>query len=105
MAVAKVQRMVLPDGKVSYTVVGSNRLTITEAREYLRFLVEAGASPNTVKSYAYGLAAWWTVLDHTGHKFDDFPTTLFGSYLSYLRAANSPHSTQSSTVYTQSPNR
>ncbi|WP_273491305.1 tyrosine-type recombinase/integrase [Gordonia otitidis] len=97
MAVAKVQRMVLPDGKVSYTVVGSNRLTITEAREYLRFLVEAGASPNTVKSYAYGLAAWWTVLDHTGHKFDDFPTTLFGSYLSYLRTGDLPGTTRIGT--------
>lgn len=91
---ARAQRMILGDGSVSYTVIGNDRLPIAPAREYLRFLVDAGASPNTVKAYSYGLAAWWTVLDHTGHAWDDFPTTLFGKFLSYLRTGDLPGTTR-----------
>ena len=28
-----------------------------------------------VRSYARGLAAWWTVLEHTSRRWDDFPAS------------------------------
>lgn len=87
---ARVQRLTFSDRTHSVTVIGADRLPVRQAREYLRFLTDEGASPNTVKSYAYGLAAWWTVLEHTGHAWDDFPTTLFGEFLRYLRSGDLP---------------
>lgn len=85
-----MQRLTLADRSHSYAVVGADKLPIAPAREYLRFLRERGASPNTVRSYAYGLAAWWTLLEHIGTSWDDFPTSLFGQFLAYLRTGDLP---------------
>jgi hypothetical protein len=74
-------------------VVGADKLPIPQAREDLRFLSDGGASPNTVRAYAYGLAAWWTVLEQTGASWDDFPTSLFGQFLAYLRTGDLPGTT------------
>ncbi len=87
---ARVQRVILPSGPVTYTVVGTDHLPIAPAAQYLTFLRESAASPNTVRSYAMGLAQWFTVLEHTGDAWDDFPTTVFGSYLRYLRTGELP---------------
>lgn len=87
---AQVQRLAFADRSHSYTVVGADRLPVAPAREYLRFLVDSGASPHTVRAYAYGLAAWWTLLEHTNADWDDFPTSLFGQFLRYLRTGDLP---------------
>jgi integrase/recombinase XerD len=92
--VARVQRLSFADRPHTYTVVGADKLPIPQAREYLRFLSDGGASPNTVRAYAYGLAAWWTVLEHTGASWDDFPTSLFGQFLAYLRTGDLPGTTR-----------
>jgi len=88
--VARVQRLCFPDRPDTYTVVGADQLPVAPAREYLRFLTDRGASPNTVRAYAYGLSAWWTVLEHSDTAWDDFPTSLFGQFLSYLRTGDLP---------------
>src|SRR4051812_46643779 len=88
LIVGRVQRVGFADRPHSYTVVGADKLPVAPAREYLRFLGDGGASPNTIRSYAYGLAAWWTLLEHTGASWDDFPTTLFGQFLAYLRTGD-----------------
>lgn len=87
---ARVQRVSFSDQSHTYTVVGHDKLPIPQAHEYLRFLRDGGASPNTVRSYAYGLAAWWTLLEHTGICWNDFPTSLFGQFLAYLRTGDLP---------------
>jgi integrase/recombinase XerD len=87
---ARVQRVSFADRPHTYTVVGSDKLPVAPAREYLRFLADGGASPNTVRAYAYGLAAWWTLLEHAGSPWDDFPTSLFGQFLAYLRTGDLP---------------
>ena len=87
---ARVQRLTFADRSHTYTVVDEDNLPVSQAREYLRFLGDQGASPNTVRAYAYGLAAWWTLLDHTGASWDDFPTSLFGQFLAYLRTGDLP---------------
>ncbi|CQD11269.1 transposase [Mycobacterium europaeum] len=83
--VARSQRVSFGEGPDTYTVVGDDGLPIGPAAEYLRFLRDGGASPHTVRAYAAGIADWFTVLSHTGHVWDDFPTTLFGQYLQFLR--------------------
>jgi integrase len=92
--VARVQRLGFADRPHTYTVVGDDRLPIPQAREYLRFLSDGGASPNTLRAYAYGLAAWWTMLEHTGTSWDNFPTSLFGQFLAYLRTGDLPGTTR-----------
>lgn len=87
---ARVQRVIFPDERVTYTVVGADHLPVSPAAQYLGFLRDGGASPHTVRGYAAGLARWFTVLEHTGHAWDDFPTTLFGQYLQYLRTGVLP---------------
>lgn len=87
---ARVQRLRFANRPAAYTVVGADRLPVAPAREYLKFLSDGGASPNTVRTYAYGLAAWWTLLEHTGCVWDDFPTSLFGQFLAYLRSGDLP---------------
>ena len=63
---AQVQRVRFVDRPPTYTVVGADKLPVAPAREYLTFLRNQGGSPNTLRAYAYGLAAWWTVLEGTG---------------------------------------
>ena len=90
LTMAAVQRMCFADRPPTYTVVGVDKLPVGPAREYLAFLRDQGASPNTVRAYAYGLAAWWTVLEHTSTAWDDFPASLFGTFLTYLRRGDLP---------------
>ncbi|OCW84105.1 transposase [Nocardia farcinica] len=87
---ARAQRVSFADRPDTYTVVGRDELPIDAAQEYLRFVSASGRSPNTVRSYARGLAEWWTVLEHTGDAWDDFPTSRFGDYLMYLRYGELP---------------
>lgn len=87
---ARVQRVIFASEPDTYTVVGVDHLPIAPAAQYLTFLRDSAASPNTVRSYAKGLAEWFTVLEHTGDAWDDFPTTVFGAYLRYLRTGELP---------------
>lgn len=87
---ARVQRLSFVDEPDTYTVVGADGLPIAPAAEYLRFLRDGGASPHTVRAYAAGIAEWFTVLEHTEHSWDDFPTNLFGHFLRYLRTGDLP---------------
>lgn len=87
---AQVQRVHYSDRPGTHVVVGDDGLPIPPAREFLRFLTNGGASPHTVRAYAAGLARWWTLLDHVGSRWDDFPTSLFGQFLTYLRTGDLP---------------
>src|SRR5659263_524929 len=59
----RVQRVVLPGvGKV----LGADHRPVGPAEEYLEFLRVQAVSPNTVKSYARGLALWWKYLTEFG---------------------------------------
>jgi site-specific recombinase XerD len=87
---ARTQRIALTGAPDTYTVLGRDHLPIPAAEEYLQFLRDDGASPNTVKAYAAGLAAWWTVLDHAGIDWREVTTALFGQFLSYLRTGDLP---------------
>lgn len=74
----------------TYTVLDASHLPVAPIRQYLQFLRDDAASPNTIRAYAAGLAAWWTVLEHTGIAWDEFPASLFGAFLTYLRTGDLP---------------
>lgn len=87
---SRTQRVALTDRPDTYTVLGADGLPIRAAEEFLQFLRDDEASPNTVKAYAAGLAAWWTVLEHTGTDWREISTGLFGQFLAYLRTGDLP---------------
>lgn len=87
---ARTQRIALTGSPDTYTVLGSDHLPIPPAEEYLQFLRDDSASPNTVKAYATGLATWWTLLEHTSTDWSDVSTALFGQFLAYLRTGDLP---------------
>lgn len=83
-------RVVLPDGELTYTMVGPDGLPHRVVEEYCAYLRASCASPNTIRAYLPGLAYWWRLLAHTGHEWDDFPTSLFGDFLVLLRTGDMP---------------
>ncbi|OBG81716.1 transposase [Mycobacterium sp. E802] len=87
---ARTQRIALTDQPDTYTVLGADHLPIAAAEEFLQFLRDDTASPNTVKAYAAGLAAWWTLLEHTGTDWREISTAMFGQFLAYLRTGDLP---------------
>lgn len=84
-----IQRITV-DGAASYTVIGTDYLPIPAVDEYLRFLGDDGASPNTARAYATGLAAWFRYLHLTGQPWDGFAPAVFGGFLSWLRTGDLP---------------
>lgn len=87
---ARTQRIAMDGATDTFTVLGPDHLPIAAAEEYLQFLRDDDASPNTVKSYAAGLAQWWTLLEHTGTDWREVTTGLFGQFLAYLRTGDLP---------------
>lgn len=87
---ARTQRIALADQPDTYTVLGADRLPIAAAEEFLQFLRDDTASPNTVKAYAARLAAWWTLLEHTRTDWREISTAMFGQFLAYLRTGDLP---------------
>ena len=62
-SVGKVQMVVLPDGERTWTVLGDDHLPVAPVEEFLEHHRVVGSSPNTVKSYAHGLALSWRYLE------------------------------------------
>ncbi|MFJ8545952.1 hypothetical protein ACIRFH_28875 [Streptomyces sp. NPDC093586] len=54
---ASTQRVVMDEG-VTWTVVGEDYRVAEPVEQYLEYLRSRDCSPNTLKSYARGLALW-----------------------------------------------
>ena len=65
-----MQRLVLPGGERSWTVLGGDHRPVGPAEEFLEYLRVQRVSPNTVKSYARALALWWQFLEMFGVAWD-----------------------------------
>jgi site-specific recombinase XerC len=66
---AQTQKVRMADGQVTWTVVDDAHAVVGPVEEWLEFLrIAARLSPNTIKSYARGLALWWHFLEQTGHR-------------------------------------
>lgn len=86
----RVQRLTLPEGGYTWTVLGRDHRVVAPAEEYLEYLRAQRSSPNTVKSYARGLALWWQFLYAFGLRWDAVKVADFGAFLTWLRTGDEP---------------
>lgn len=75
---ARAQRVVRRQGTTTYTVIGSDFMPIPAVDEYLDFMRLDGASPNTIRAYARGLATWFDYLDRRDLEWTSFTGLDFG---------------------------
>jgi site-specific recombinase XerD len=86
----RVQRLALPGGDLSWTVLGVDFLPVGPAEEFLEYLRVQRLSPNTVKSYARALALWWQYLTVFGLAWDGVTLQDAGGFLAWLRTGDGP---------------
>ena len=84
------QRLLLPGGERTWTVLGRDHVPVGPAEEYLEYLRVQRVSPNTVKSYARALALWWEYLAQFELGWDGVMLEDFGGFLSWLRTGEGP---------------
>ncbi|MEU8362658.1 tyrosine-type recombinase/integrase [Nonomuraea sp. NPDC048882] len=89
----RAQRVVLPGGERTWTVLGRDHLPVPPVEEYLEYLRVQQCSPNTVKSYARALALWWEYLEQYGLAWKTVTLEDFGGFLNWLRTGNGPQVT------------
>ena len=88
-----MQRLNLPEGGHTWTVLGRDHRVVEPAEEYLEYLRAQRSSPNTVKSYARGLALWWQYLYAFDLRWDAVKVADFGAFLTWLRTGDEPRVT------------
>jgi integrase len=86
----RTQRVVLPGGVSTWTVLGPDLGVVGPAEQFLEYVRVQGSSPNTVKSYARALALWWTYLSLFGLAWDVLTLADVGGFLSWLRSGDGP---------------
>ena len=84
-SVGRVQRVVLPCGEQTWTVLGADFLPATPVEEFLEHHRVIGSSPNTVKSYARGVGLWWRYLAGSGVAWDKPRIATATSFIRWLR--------------------
>jgi integrase len=90
VAACRTQRVALPGGERTWTVLDREHRVAEPAEQYLEYLRMLGRSPNTVKSYARGLALWWEFLAVYDLAWDRVTVEDFGRFLGWLRTGDSP---------------
>ena len=86
----RVQRVVVPGGERTWTVLGADHRRVEPVEAFLEYLRVRALSPNTVKSYARALALWWEFLDLFDLVWDGVGVEDFGRFLGWLRSGDTP---------------
>lgn len=85
----KVQKVRYPRREggdhVSWTVVGENFLPVPEIEEYLAFLQNIEASPNTIRAYAHHLKLFWEFLKDTHQDWRTAGLETLAQFVAWLR--------------------
>ncbi|MFF3624927.1 tyrosine-type recombinase/integrase [Streptomyces sp. NPDC002467] len=81
---ATTQRVATAEG-VTWTVLARDFAVVGPIEQYLEYLRSTEASPNTVKSYARGLALWWSFLEGRAQEWDAVGATDLGTFVGQLR--------------------
>ena len=89
-ALCRAQRVVLPGGARTWTVLDGDHRVVAAAEEYLEYLRMLGRSPNTVKSYARALALWWQFLAAYELAWAAVTVEDLGRFLGWLRSGDGP---------------
>ena len=82
----RVQRLVMPDGSGSWTVLDDRGEVIVPAEAFLAHLQALGRSPETVRTYAISLRLWREFLGGAGCGFDQATVDHAARFVSWLRA-------------------
>lgn len=87
----QTRRVELDGGDRTWTVVGPDHLPVAPVEQWLEYLRTArAASPNTVRSYARGLALWWSFLLEHQLPWDKPDVGRVGTFVTWLRTGDSP---------------
>ena len=82
----RVQRLVMPDGAESWTVLDHRGDVVASAEAFLAHLQALNRSPTTVRTYATSLKLWWEFLDGAGCEFDVASVDHIARFVAWLRA-------------------
>lgn len=80
-----VQRVVMPTGLVSWTVVGADGLPVAPIEGYLAHLAAIERSPNTVRAYAHSLKLFFEFLTTVHQSFDEIGVEDLSRFVAFLR--------------------
>jgi integrase/recombinase XerD len=81
----RVQRLVMPDGSGSWTVLGDRGEVIAPVEGFLAHLQALGRSPETVRTYATSLKLWWEFLGSAGCGSDTATVDHVARFVAWLR--------------------
>lgn len=82
----KVQRVTLPSGRLTYTVLDQCYVPLAVADTFLSYLDGIQRSPNTVRAYARGLAWFFTFLQERDVSWEDVHLDDIARFVQWLRA-------------------
>src|ERR1700757_5173541 len=80
----RVQRVVMPSGVESATVLGGGSV-VEPIERFLAHLTAIERSPNTVKAYAHDLRDYFEFLEHHGLQWDRVVLEDLGRFVAWLR--------------------
>jgi integrase/recombinase XerD len=82
----RVQRLLMPDGAGSWTVLDDRGEVVAPAEAFLAHLQALGRSPETVRTYATSLKLWWEFLAGAGCGFEAVTVDHVARFVAWLRA-------------------
>lgn len=80
----RAQKVVMPDGMTSWTVLDGWR-PIEPIEEFMSFATLAGRAANTLRAYAFDLSLFWRFLRHVGLLWSDVSLDHSGRFLAWLQ--------------------
>src|SRR5664279_2740167 len=82
----RVQRMLMPDGSESWTVLDASGGPVPAVEGFLAHLQALDRSPNTIRTYATSLKLWSQFLDRLGVGVDEVAVEHVSRFVAWLRA-------------------
>ena len=82
----RVQRLLMPDGAESWTVLDAGGDPVPAVEGFLAHLQALDRSPNTVRTYATSLKLWLQFLDRLGVPTDEVTVEHVSRFVAWLRA-------------------
>lgn len=82
----RVQRVLMPDGSESWTVLGDDGMPVPAVEGFLAHLHAVDRAPTTQRTYATSLKLWLVFLDRLGVAVDEASVEHVSRFVAWLRA-------------------
>ena len=82
----RVQRVLMPDGSESWTVLGDDGAPVTEVEGFFAHLHALDRAPTTQRTYATSLKLWLVFLGQVGVALDEAEVEHVSRFVAWLRA-------------------